>query len=186
AARTVVAGTGTTFTVAAAGAPAPGYQWRKNGTAIGNATSASYIIAFAQAGDAGSYDVVVTNSAGSVASSVAALTVISQSYAGVYFGSFGTSIGTFAIYVRPDNTGVFLGYLPGSNVPVKNLSLTVSATGQFSFTQSGSGGISASSTDINGAPRAAAAGDIGFAGSIGQDGSLSGTGTGVSRAALAA
>lgn len=186
AARTVVVGTSTTFTVAASAAPAPSYQWRKNGTAISGATAASFIVAYPQTGDAGSYDVVVTNSAGSVTSSAAALTVLSRSYAGVYFGSFGTNLGNFAIFVRPDNTGVFLGYLPGSNVPVKNLNLTVGDTGQFSFTQSGSGGISAFSTDINGAPRAAAAGDIGFVGSIAQDGSLSGTVTGVSGAALSA
>ena len=74
--RTVIAGTGTTFTATASGTPAPTYQWRKNGAAISGATNSSYTIASPVASDAGSYTVVATNSAGSVTSNVAVLTVI--------------------------------------------------------------------------------------------------------------
>lgn len=51
------------------------YQWRKNGVAIAGATSATLAFAAVQPGDAGNYDVVVANLAGSVTSATAALTV---------------------------------------------------------------------------------------------------------------
>ncbi len=51
------------------------YQWRKNGTNIGGATSSTYAIASAQLTDAADYTVVVTNSAGSVTSNAATVVV---------------------------------------------------------------------------------------------------------------
>jgi hypothetical protein len=51
------------------------YQWRKNGLDIDGATASSLSLANIGAGDAASYDVVVTNAAGSVTSSAALLTV---------------------------------------------------------------------------------------------------------------
>ncbi len=71
----VVTGNSVSFTVAASGTTPLTYQWRKNGTAIGGATSATYTIASAQTGDAGSYSCVITNSAGTATSSNASLTV---------------------------------------------------------------------------------------------------------------
>ena len=62
------------FTVVATGNPLPKYQWRLNGTPITGATLASYSVA-ASVLKAGSYDVVVTNTAGSDTSDVAVLTV---------------------------------------------------------------------------------------------------------------
>ena len=64
-----------TFSVVASGNPAPTYQWRKNGANITGATNASYIIAALALTDAGTFDVVVTNSQGSVTSTGAVLTV---------------------------------------------------------------------------------------------------------------
>jgi plastocyanin len=75
ASQTVTAGTAVTFTAAASGSPAPTYQWRKNGTNIMGATSASYTIASATTADAGTYSVVATNAAGSASSNNAVLTV---------------------------------------------------------------------------------------------------------------
>ncbi|MBI5772017.1 MAG: immunoglobulin domain-containing protein, partial [Verrucomicrobia bacterium] len=75
--RTVAAGATVTFTVVATGTPAPAYQWRKGGANLAGATNASYTIASAASGDADGYDVVVSNSAGSVTSNLAVLTVIS-------------------------------------------------------------------------------------------------------------
>ncbi|WP_431256776.1 hypothetical protein ACQ86G_19000 [Roseateles chitinivorans] len=64
-----------TFTVAAAGTDVT-YQWKKNGTAIAGATSKSYQTPAATFSDNGAqYTVVVSNSAGSVTSSVAQLTL---------------------------------------------------------------------------------------------------------------
>jgi glucose/arabinose dehydrogenase len=72
---TISQGNTATFSVTATGNPAPTYQWRKNGTNISGATSATYTITNVQPSHAGTYSVVVTNSAGSVTSSNATLTV---------------------------------------------------------------------------------------------------------------
>ncbi|MBE0545708.1 MAG: immunoglobulin domain-containing protein [Verrucomicrobia bacterium] len=68
-------GVSQTFTVTAAGLPVLEYQWRLNGNEINGATEASYIIPSVSAADAGSYDVIVSNSSGSITSQVAQLTV---------------------------------------------------------------------------------------------------------------
>jgi|GEM_PF-307023 len=67
--------TGVTFSVVATGDAPLTYQWRKDGTEISGATSASYAISTVQAADAGDYTVVVTNAKGSATSAVATLTV---------------------------------------------------------------------------------------------------------------
>jgi hypothetical protein len=69
------AGATVTFSVTATGTTPLGYQWRKDGTAITGATSASYSIASVAPGDAGSYVVVVSNVAGSVTSQAATVTL---------------------------------------------------------------------------------------------------------------
>jgi hypothetical protein len=135
AARSTLAGGIATFTVGATGAPAPAYQWRKNGAPIAGANNASYVLSNVQAVDAANYDVIVSNSAGSVTSNIAGLTILGRSWAGIYFGSFNNNLGEFAIYVREDNTGVFLAYLPGSTTPVMSLNLNVNDAGQYGFTQ---------------------------------------------------
>ncbi|MBL0926755.1 MAG: immunoglobulin domain-containing protein [Phycisphaerales bacterium] len=70
---TVCEGQPASFSVAASGAT--GYQWRLNSVNIPGATSATYSIASATGGDAGSYDCVVSNACGSVTSTAATLTV---------------------------------------------------------------------------------------------------------------
>src|SRR6185369_15349223 len=54
------------------------YQWRLNGVNISNATNAAYVVTNAATGNAGNYRVVVSNSYGSVTSSIAAVTVNQQ------------------------------------------------------------------------------------------------------------
>jgi kumamolisin len=79
--QTVTAPAAATFTVAAGGTPAPAYQWMQsvNGgtyTAINAATSASYTTAATTIANNGTqFECVVTNTAGSVTSSAASLTV---------------------------------------------------------------------------------------------------------------
>jgi len=76
ASQTVTAGQTATFTVAASGAAPLSYQWRKNGVNISGATAASYTTPAATTTDSGStFAVVVTNTAGTVTSSAATLTV---------------------------------------------------------------------------------------------------------------
>ena len=73
--RTVCAGDSTTFMVSATGGAPLSYQWRKGGVDIGGATASSYTIDPVTAGDAGSYDVVVSNACGSDTSAAATLAV---------------------------------------------------------------------------------------------------------------
>jgi hypothetical protein len=72
--QTVTAGNAATFTVTAIGT-SPAYQWRRNGSNISGATTSTYTRNNCQSADAGNYSVVITNSAGSVTSSNAVLTV---------------------------------------------------------------------------------------------------------------
>jgi hypothetical protein len=65
-----------TFTVTAAASPAPSYQWRFNNVPIGGATTSSFTRLNVQTNDVGNYSVLVTNVAGSLASSNAALSLI--------------------------------------------------------------------------------------------------------------
>lgn len=77
-ARTVAAGATVTLPVVVSGSPTLTYQWRKAGVALtGNAsaTSATLTLTNVQAADAASYDVVVTNSVGTVTSAIALLAV---------------------------------------------------------------------------------------------------------------
>jgi hypothetical protein len=71
----VSVGSPASFSVTATGNPAPTYQWRKNFAPITGATSSTYTLTSAQTSDAGSYDVVVTNSVSAVSSQIARLTV---------------------------------------------------------------------------------------------------------------
>ena len=70
-----------TFTVQACGFLPLSYQWRQEGTNIPGATSSSITRANAQTSHATNYTVVVTNSYGSVTSSIAGLFVHSDSAA---------------------------------------------------------------------------------------------------------
>ena len=63
------------LTVNAAATPAPTYQWRHNGTPLPFATNFFYQVSSIDESRAGSYDVVVTNRAGSVTSQVALITL---------------------------------------------------------------------------------------------------------------
>jgi hypothetical protein len=76
ASRTVTVGQPATFSVIASGAPTLTYQWRKNGTSVSGATSASYTTAATRVSDKGAqFTVVVKNSTGSITSNAASLTV---------------------------------------------------------------------------------------------------------------
>lgn len=63
------------FSVAANAVPAPTYQWRHNGTDLPGANTDTLTIPSVTAADAGAYDVVVANLAGSAPSRAARLTV---------------------------------------------------------------------------------------------------------------
>lgn len=96
------------FGVSALGQPRPTYQWRRNGVPIAGATGYSYLLPTPRAADAGSYDVVVTNSEGSTTSGTAALVVNGAS-----------NLGAHAV--------VGAGYVAGGTVTITNL-LTYAGT----------------------------------------------------------
>src|SRR5215469_3694301 len=79
--QTVTAGQTGSFSVTATGTSPLGYQWSKNGTAISAATAATYTTPATTTTDNGAqFTVAVSNSAGSVTSSVATLTVNAATY----------------------------------------------------------------------------------------------------------
>ncbi len=74
--QTVRVGQTATFVVAATGAAPLSYPWQKNGVNIAGATATSYTTPATTTSDSGSsFDVVVSNTAGTVTSSAATLTV---------------------------------------------------------------------------------------------------------------
>lgn len=79
--QTVAPGGNVTFTAAASGAPAPTYQWRRNGVDVSGATNASLTLNDVQAANAGTYTVVATNSVGTATSNGAVLTVTAATVA---------------------------------------------------------------------------------------------------------
>jgi len=74
--QAVTVGQTATFSVTATGTAPLNYQWQKNSLNITGATSSSYTTPAATAGDNGAtFDVVITNTAGTITSSSATLTV---------------------------------------------------------------------------------------------------------------
>jgi hypothetical protein len=92
--KAAVVGSSVTFTVTATSPTGLTYQWRKAGAPLGGATASTLTLSNLQTTDAGSYDVVVTNAAGSVTSSAATLVVIdvraTQAVAGTGYAAGGT------------------------------------------------------------------------------------------------
>lgn len=90
-----------TFIASATGLPAPAYQWRFNGTNLANATGTSYTRTNAQYADAGNYSVLLTNIAGSIASSGAALSILTAS-PGQFQGPLVQSDGSLQLVLSGD------------------------------------------------------------------------------------
>jgi hypothetical protein len=70
---TLAFGAGTLLSVTATGAPAPTYQWQVDGTDIAGATSPTYLASMP-----GTYDVLITNAAGTVTSSPVVITAATR------------------------------------------------------------------------------------------------------------
>src|SRR5438309_3086981 len=82
ASQSILAGQTATFSVSANGTSPLSYQWNRNGVAISGATSATYTTPAATSSDNGAqFSVIVSNSAGSVTSTTATLTVTASSVA---------------------------------------------------------------------------------------------------------
>ena len=80
--QTVTAGQTATFTIVASGTAPLSYQWLKNGANVAGATSSSYTTPLTTTADNGStFDVVVSNTAGTATSNASTLTVNAASVA---------------------------------------------------------------------------------------------------------
>ncbi|NVN92778.1 MAG: carboxylesterase family protein [Desulfuromonadales bacterium] len=84
--QTVAASQGGAFSVVATGSAPLSYLWRKNGVPIIAANSPTYTFTDATSADAGSYDVIVSNSVDSLASNPATLTVLAAGMLNTHSG----------------------------------------------------------------------------------------------------
>jgi hypothetical protein len=122
ASQTVTVGQTATFSVLATGTGPLSYQWRMNGTNVSGANGSSYTTSATTSGMSGSaYSVIVSNSAGSMTSSNAMLTVNS---------STGTGSGKLVL-----STDRLVFYADRSSTPSpKRISVTSSSGGALNFT----------------------------------------------------
>ena len=102
--RSVVLGAAVPFYAPAVGAMPLAYQWRFNGTNLPGATNVIFCLDNAAPANAGAYSVVVTNSFGSVTSSVASLSVYDFSTALDSTNLFWTSTGDAAWFMQDNVT----------------------------------------------------------------------------------
>jgi len=95
---------GNPFTLSVnAGGTGIGYQWLKNSNIIAGATTDIFTVTNAVATNSGNYQVVITNSAGSVTSIVAAISVLAPPVTVIYSDTMGNSAATLNGRV-PDTT----------------------------------------------------------------------------------
>lgn len=132
-AQSATSGQSVTWTVSAIGMPSLNYQWRKNGTAISGATSSSYTSVVTLGDNNSQYSVVVSNSAGSVTSSAASLSVQAANLNHLVISEVGVCYYTnvdcwFEVY-NPTAAAIDL-----STHSVKSTSFNGSAVGTTTFT----------------------------------------------------
>jgi uncharacterized delta-60 repeat protein len=151
-AATVNAGTPLSLMVTATGSGPLDYQWRKDGAPIPGARNSYYYVHYSQAADAGSYDVVVTNSAGTITSNAVAVDVITIQPQTITFAAlpdiaFTTTPITLSASASSGLTVTFA--VDAGNATVSGNSLTLTGTGSVTVraSQAGNGSYSAA-TDV--------------------------------------
>ena len=134
------------FSVIATGATS--YQWQRNGNNLPGKTSASLTLSGVQVADAGSYTVVVSNSAGSITSNAAILTVNPKLNQAQYDAA--VQLGRDQVTNSPNNYGLYsLSQVQALNVGTPLLAKD-SATGKFKLTI----GVEKSTNLVNFSPMA--------------------------------
>ncbi len=131
--QTVTAGQTASFTVVAGGTAPLSYQWQKNGANIAGATAASYTTAATTTSDSGStFRVVVTNTAGTVTSAAATLTVNAAAVAGIQVSSSSINFGNGVVGSSSSQLLII------TNTGTATLSITqVNTSGSTAFRVSG-------------------------------------------------
>lgn len=125
------------LSVTASGTSPLAYQWNIGGSAVNGATLNSFVKANAQVSDSGSYTVTVTNSAGSITSSVASVTVTNPAVAII-----GVNPNSLAFGIVPTNTVTALSFNV-QNVGAGTLSGTASASSPFTIASGGTYSLTA-------------------------------------------
>jgi hypothetical protein len=176
---TAAPGGSASFSVTVTGSQPLTYQWRKDGAALVGATASTLTLHNLQLANAGAYSVSVTNAAGSVTSIPAQLVVSSTATpntVGAFFGTFDGGRGSFALHLRADGSGTFLGYVRDGSLALVNRAVTVDATGRFRA----AGALITAAASTPGEPaRAAASTAYTLEGTIGSNRVASGTLTGL-------
>ena len=168
--QTVTAGQTATFTVVAGGTAPLSYQWQKSGVNIAGATSASYTTQVTTTTDSGStFDVVVTNTAGTVTSAAATLTVnaaptpaIQVNPTSINFGNdvVGTNLsqaliirntGTAALTITQVNPTVSVFSVSGFSLPL-NVAAGQQTTITVAFRPTTAGAVSGNLSMVSNAP----------------------------------
>ena len=134
---------------------------------------------------AGSYAVVATVNSPSYTGSASGTLVIINDPAsrspGAYFGSFAANGGPFAMFIRPNRTGAFLGYARVGGIPLVVREFVIESDGTFRFSAVVFNALPSVvvSTEPGRPPVAAAESQYTISGTIGADGSLAGSVSGL-------
>lgn len=94
------------LSVEATGEPKPAFQWRKNGSPIPGATESRLTLTSAGIADAGTYDVVISNSLGSVTSERATLEVGKRSQMITFQGTSNAMPGQSIMLIANASSGL--------------------------------------------------------------------------------
>jgi hypothetical protein len=130
--KTVTAGQTATFTAVAAGTAPLSYQWQRNGVNVAGATSASYTTPATTTADSGStFRVVVNNTAGTVTSATATLTVNAAPVAGIQASSTSINFGNAVVGSNLSQVLII------TNTGTATLSITQVTESGSAFTASG-------------------------------------------------
>ena len=124
--QAVDVGASASFTVVASGTSPLTYQWYKGSSALDTGTAASYSIASATTGHAGSYYVIVSNSAGSARSNTVTLSV-NEPYT-AFLSTYGLTSST--VDADPDGDGIpnLLEFVLGGDPNTADASIQPTAT----------------------------------------------------------
>ena len=145
AAQTVCGGAAINLSVTATGT-ALTYQWRKGGTNIAGATNATYSIASAATGDAGNYDVVISNTCGTVTSTAVAVAVNAATAITTQPASVTACQGNATFTVAATGAGLTYQWrfngtnIPGATASTLSVPVTAVAGGAYSVVVTGTCG----------------------------------------------
>jgi hypothetical protein len=130
---TAVAGRRVVLTAEAGGAPAPTYQWRRDGADLPGATAGELVLAALAPEHEGRYSVVAANTAGRVESVAVPVRALRRDCAGFYRGELGAG-GRWALQVRADHSGVFLGFDAATGRVFRQDAVNIGVEGRFRLT----------------------------------------------------